>query len=76
MACNDYILLETCLYRILQRHFRQTSHYTQILDLFHEVQVPKAMHQDEVHQCFAFLKSVIPQHSDYKRESVHFVAEH
>ena len=37
MACNDYILLETCLYRILQKNFGQNRQYTQLLDLFHEV---------------------------------------
>lgn len=37
MACNDYILLDTCLYRILRRYFSKSSHYTQLLDLFHEV---------------------------------------
>lgn len=40
MACNDYILLESCLYRILQINFGQSSYYTQLLDLFHEVKSP------------------------------------
>ena len=37
VACNDYIILESCIYRILQQHFRSHPSYAQILDLFHEV---------------------------------------
>ena len=37
VACNDYIILESCIYRILQRYFRTHPSYAQILDLFHEV---------------------------------------
>ena len=37
MACNDYIILDSCIYRILQRHFSQSAYYTQLMDLFHEV---------------------------------------
>ena len=37
VACNDYIILESCIYRILQRHFRTHPSYAHILDLFHEV---------------------------------------
>lgn len=36
VACNDYIILESCIYRILQQHFRSHPSYAQILDLFHE----------------------------------------
>jgi len=37
MACNDYIILDSCIYRILQRHFSKCSYYTQLMELFHEV---------------------------------------
>lgn len=37
IACNDYILLECCIYRILKFHFGLSEHYTQLLELFHEV---------------------------------------
>lgn len=37
MAINDGIVLESCIYRILQKHFRGTPYYTQLLELFHEV---------------------------------------
>ncbi|KAK9844175.1 hypothetical protein WJX81_007024 [Elliptochloris bilobata] len=36
VACNDYILLESCIYRILQRHFSAAPYYAQLLELFHE----------------------------------------
>ncbi len=44
MACNDYIILDSCIYRILQKHFSQTTYYTQIMDLFHEVPSPIQSH--------------------------------
>ncbi|GFR40856.1 hypothetical protein Agub_g1506, partial [Astrephomene gubernaculifera] len=37
IACNDYILLECCIFRILRKHFRGQPAYAQLLDLFHEV---------------------------------------
>ena len=37
MACNDYIVLESCIYRILQKHFAGQECYTQLLTIFHEV---------------------------------------
>jgi hypothetical protein len=37
VACNDYILLESCIYRILQRHFAAAPYYAKLLELFHEV---------------------------------------
>ena len=36
VACNDYIVLESCLYRILANHFKSESYYSYLLDLFHE----------------------------------------
>ena len=36
IATNDSIVLEGCIYRILQRHFRTSPAYGQILELFHE----------------------------------------
>lgn len=37
VACNDYILLECCIYRVLRNHFKATPAYAQLLELFHEV---------------------------------------
>lgn len=37
VAINDGILLESCMYRILKKHFKSTPYYTELLDLFHEV---------------------------------------
>jgi hypothetical protein len=37
IACNDYILLECALYRVLRMHFAGHAAYAQLLDLFHEV---------------------------------------
>ena len=45
MAINDGIVLESCIYRILQKHFRRSPCYSQLLELFHEV--------------FAFLRSAL-----------------
>lgn len=36
LACNDYIVLESCLYRILSKHFGTTPYYARLLDLFHD----------------------------------------
>eukprot|EP01023_Acetabularia_acetabulum_P035297 TRINITY_DN3328_c0_g1_i1.p1 TRINITY_DN3328_c0_g1~~TRINITY_DN3328_c0_g1_i1.p1 ORF type:complete len:295 (-),score=22.30 TRINITY_DN3328_c0_g1_i1:219-1103(-) len=36
VACNDYILIESCIYRILYINFSHQANYTQLLDLFHE----------------------------------------
>ncbi|KAK9807629.1 hypothetical protein WJX72_004700 [[Myrmecia] bisecta] len=36
VACNDSIILEACIYRILKTHFGKSEYYTQLLDLFHE----------------------------------------
>ena len=37
VAINDGILLEACIFRILQRHFRDQRYYGQLMELFHEV---------------------------------------
>ena len=37
VACNDYIILESCIYRILKMHFARKSYYPLLLDFFHEV---------------------------------------
>lgn len=37
IACNDYILLECCIYRIIRKHFAGHPAYMEINDLFHEV---------------------------------------
>ena len=39
VACNDYILLESCMYRVLQKQFSASSYYVRLLELFHEVRV-------------------------------------
>ncbi|CAL5218960.1 g713 [Coccomyxa viridis] len=36
VACNDYIILESCIYRILKKHFAGKSYYPLLLDFFHE----------------------------------------
>lgn len=36
VACNDYILLECCIYRLLKFHFAHHTHYGRLLDLFLE----------------------------------------
>eukprot|EP01026_Neomeris_dumetosa_P008444 TRINITY_DN126_c0_g1_i2.p1 TRINITY_DN126_c0_g1~~TRINITY_DN126_c0_g1_i2.p1 ORF type:complete len:398 (-),score=48.34 TRINITY_DN126_c0_g1_i2:195-1286(-) len=37
IACNDYILLETSLYRVLSMNFKNEKYYAKLLDLFHDV---------------------------------------
>ena len=37
VACNDYIILESCIYRILKKHFADKQYYPLLLDFFHEV---------------------------------------
>ena len=37
MAFNDAIVLETCIYSILNRHFKEHKHYTTIVDAFLQV---------------------------------------
>jgi hypothetical protein len=37
VACNDYILLECCIYRLLKFHFADSPSYGRLLDLFLEV---------------------------------------
>jgi Polyprenyl synthetase len=37
VAINDGIILESCIYRILQKHFKGQPYYVSILELFHEV---------------------------------------
>ena len=37
IACNDYILLECCIYRIVKKHFSGHEAYAAVNDLFHEV---------------------------------------
>lgn len=44
VACNDYILLECCIYRVLRSQFKGHPAYAQLLDLFHEVRAPTSPH--------------------------------
>ena len=37
VACNDYILLESCIYRMLQLNLADHPSYAKLLELFHEV---------------------------------------
>lgn len=37
IACNDYILLECCIYRIIKSHFKEHPQYVELLELFHDV---------------------------------------
>ncbi|GIL95920.1 hypothetical protein Vretimale_1834 [Volvox reticuliferus] len=37
IACNDYILLDCCIYRVLRKHFRGHTAYAHLMELFHEV---------------------------------------
>jgi len=37
VACNDYILLEAHIYRVLRSHFAGSKAYGRLLELFHEV---------------------------------------
>lgn len=45
MAINDSFLLETCIYRILKKHFGKESYYGQLLELFHDVTYQTEMGQ-------------------------------
>jgi Polyprenyl synthetase len=45
VAINDGIVLESCIYRILQKYFRRSPQYAHLLELFHEV---KYMRMDMV----------------------------
>ena len=42
VACNDYILLESCIYRMLQLNLAEHPSYAKLLELFHEVCAPCA----------------------------------
>jgi len=37
IACNDSLIIETVLYRILKRHFRSKSYYVDLFELFQEI---------------------------------------
>ena len=41
VACNDYILLECCIYSIVKRHFAGHPNYTKVLELFHDVRLTR-----------------------------------
>ncbi|RKP24116.1 farnesyl pyrophosphate synthase [Syncephalis pseudoplumigaleata] len=36
IAINDAFILESCIYRLLKKYFRQDDYYVDLLDLFHE----------------------------------------
>jgi Polyprenyl synthetase len=64
VAINDGIVLESCIYRILQKHFRRTPQYMHLLELFHEVG-----HQHRCKICLFSLALVF-----YKVINGHFTA--
>lgn len=37
IAINDSFMLESAIYYLLKKHFRQEPYYVDLLDLFHEV---------------------------------------
>lgn len=37
MAINDSFILESCIYKIVKKYFRQDPYYVDLLDLLHEV---------------------------------------
>jgi len=37
IACNDYILIECCIYRIIKYNFSGHPAYLQLIELFHDV---------------------------------------
>ena len=43
VAINDGIILESCIYRILKKHFGSQPYYADLLDLFHEVRCVTCM---------------------------------
>jgi len=51
IACNDYILIECCIYRIIKHNFSGHPAYVQIMDLFHEVRSEHALLMLGAHQC-------------------------
>jgi len=45
IACNDSLIVETVMYRILRRNFRQKEYYVDLVDLFQEVTFQTEMGQ-------------------------------
>lgn len=37
IAVNDSFILESCIYLLLKKHFKATSCYVDLIELFHEV---------------------------------------
>jgi len=37
IAINDALMLESCIYILLKKYFRQEKYYVDLLELFHEV---------------------------------------
>ena len=58
VAINDGIVLESCIYRILQKHFRRTPQYMHLLELFHEV----LLHCRQASKAFAVAQPFIDGH--------------
>lgn len=71
VACNDYIILESCIYRILKKHFAGKSYYPLLLDFFHEVGCPYELvfqHLSPVHHL------IYQAYTVYEREKQHVTA--
>jgi len=37
IAINDTLILESCIYKLLKKYFRNEKYYIDIVELFHEV---------------------------------------
>ncbi|WIA39084.1 hypothetical protein OEZ86_005226 [Tetradesmus obliquus] len=64
VACNDYILLECCIYRILKFHFGGSTAYGQLLELFLETTYQTS------HGQLLDLTTAPPGHIDLSRYSM------
>jgi len=45
IACNDSLIVETVMYRVLKRHFRKKEYYVDLIELFQEVSFQTEMGQ-------------------------------
>jgi farnesyl diphosphate synthase len=45
IACNDFLIIETVMYRVLRRHFRTKEYYLDLLEMFQEVSFQTEMGQ-------------------------------
>ena len=71
VACNDYIILESCIYRVLKKHFAGKSYYPLLLDFFHEVR--PLMHL--IDPCMRAAKVPVPIMDAYAQEGLHMMQQ-